>query len=318
MKKTKVCAIVNPVSGTSSKDNIPLKITESLDALKYEVEVKITEYPSQATTITQEAVKNGFDIVIAVGGDGTVNEIARALVDTNCTLGILPLGSGNGLARDLKISLNLDEAINVIKENNVRVIDYGIANEHIFFCTCGVGFDAFVSKKFDEDVQRGRIGYFKNIMEGFAEFKSEEYEITYDGGVLKEQAFIVTCANASQYGFDAVIAPGADMEDGKLNVSILKPMNALEVPVATFQLFAKTLDKNHKVITLETSNITIKRKHDGYLQIDGEPLNAGKEINIKVIPKGLRVLVPTIMKTYEKENQNIFNALTRWFSNTQH
>lgn len=317
MPKIKVCVIINPVSGTGGKQSIPEKIASAFDPKKYDVIIRLTGYAGHATEITKNAVKENYKYVIAAGGDGTVNEIAKALVGTPCVLGIIPLGSGNGLARDLNISMSIDKSIETITKGVERIIDYGIANEHIFFCTCGVGFDAFVSEKFADEKLRGPIGYVKNIFESVIDFKSEEYELTYDGKTLKEMAFVVTCANASQYGNEAYIAPGADMEDGKMNVSLIKPINALEMPQTTIQLFTKNLHKNNKVIQLLTSELTIKRGRSGAMHIDGESVDAGKEINVKIIPKGLHVLAPKKKKKKDEkrpaENDPIFGAFTRWF-----
>ena len=315
MEKTRVCVIINPVSGTESKKNIPEEVASAFDQTQFDVIIRITGYPGHATEIAKQAVKNKFAYVLTVGGDGTVNEVAKALVNTDTILGIIPFGSGNGLARDLHISIDSEKAIQTILEGNVRTIDYGSANGHIFFCTCGVGFDAFISDKFAEEKKRGPLGYVRNIVEGVIEFRSEEYEITHDGGTLNERAFLLTCANASQYGNEVYIAPGADMEDGKMNVSILKPLNPNEIPQTTLQLFTRNIDKNSKMISLLTSSLTIKRKKSGVLHVDGEPVSTGKEIEVKIFHKGLRVFAPKqVEEKPPKEKENIFTAITRWIN----
>lgn len=315
MEKTKVCVIINPVSGTESKKNIPEEVAAAFDQTQFDIIIRITGYPGHATEIAKDAVKNKFAYVLTVGGDGTVNEVAKALVNTDTVLGIIPFGSGNGLARDLHLSMDSEKAIKTILDGNIRTIDYGSANEHIFFCTCGVGFDAFISDKFAEDKKRGPLGYVRNIVEGVIDFRSEEYEITHDEGTLNERAFLVTCANASQYGNEVYIAPGADMEDGKMNVSILKPLNANEIPQTTLQLLTKNIDKNSKMISLLTSNLTIKRSKPGMLHVDGEPVEAGKEINVTIYQKGLKVFAPKQLEVKPpKEKENIFTAITRWLN----
>jgi len=278
--------------------------------------IRITGYPGHATEMALEAVKKKYRYVIAAGGDGTVNEVARALVNTDITLGILPLGSGNGLARDLGIPMDIEKALDIILQGHTRAIDYGIANGHIFFCTCGFGFDAFVSDRFADEKKRGPLGYVRNVLESVVDFRAEEYEITYDEGSITEKAFILTCANASQYGNDAFIAPGASMDDGKMNVAILKPLNALEIPQTTLQLFTKNIDKNSKMITLLTRNLHIKRT-PGVMHIDGDPVMTGTEIDVRMIQKGLNVFTPSSSELIEqkrKENENVFSALTRWFN----
>ena len=314
MKKSPIYVIINPVSGSESKQNIPEMIAGAFDQRQFDVIIRITGYPEHATEIAREAINNNVSTVITVGGDGTVNEVARVLVDTDTTLGIIPSGSGNGLARELGIPMDTPKAIEIIRDNHTRIIDYGVANNHIFFTTCGVGFDAFVSEKFADEKKRGPLGYVRNVLESVIDFKSEDYEIIYDEGAIKERAFIVTCGNASQYGNDAFIAPGANLEDGKMNVSILKPLNALEIPQTTLQLFTKNIDKNSKMITLITSNLVIKRSHPGIMHVDGEPVSTDREIHVKIVPKGLKVLAPSKMDIKKKENENIFTALTRWLA----
>lgn len=315
MRKNKVCLIINPVSGTESKKNIPEEVAAAIDQTESDVIIRVTGYPGHATEIARDAVKEKFAYVLTAGGDGTVNEVAKELINTDTVLGILPFGSGNGLARDLNIPLDLEKSIRIVLDGNIRTIDYGTANEHIFFCTCGVGFDAFISDKFAEERKRGPLGYVRNIVEGAIDFKSEEYEITHDGGAIKERAFLLTCANASQYGNEVYIAPGADMEDGKMNVSILKPLNANEIPQTTLQLFTRNIDKNSKMISLLTSNLTIKRSKPGVLHVDGEPIEAGKEINVKIFHRGLKVFAPRVteMRT-AKEKENILSTITRWLN----
>ncbi|MGI6048381.1 MAG: diacylglycerol/lipid kinase family protein [Petrimonas sp.] len=315
MEKTKVCVIINPVSGTESKKNVPEEVAAAFDQTKFDIIIRITGYPGHATEIARNAVNGKFAYIIAVGGDGTINEVAKELVNTDTVLGIIPSGSGNGLARDLNIPLDVKKALHIILDGNIRSIDYGSANEHIFFCTCGVGFDAFVSNRFADEKKRGPLGYVRNIVESVIDFKSEEYEITHDEGTLNERAFLVTCANASQYGNEVYIAPDADMEDGKMNVSILKPLNANEIPQTTLQLFTKNIDKNSKMISLLTAHLTIKRKKKGLLHIDGDPIKTGKVINVKMYHKGLKVFAPKqVEEKPAKEKENIFTAITRWLN----
>ena len=148
---------MNPISGTSDKKDIPYLIEELLDKEQFDYSIRETEYAGHAYEIAKESKEQGIDIVVAVGGDGTVNEIGRALVHSNTALGIIPTGSGNGLARHLLIPMKIKGAIQVLNDCEITDLDYGIINEHPFFCTCGVGFDAFISEKFAEAGKRGPI-----------------------------------------------------------------------------------------------------------------------------------------------------------------
>lgn len=314
MQKTKICVIINPVAGAETKGNLPEKVSMAFDPKVFDVYIRYTGYAHHATEIAIQAIKDDFKQIIVAGGDGTVNEVAKTMVNTDLTLGIIPHGSGNGLARELGIPLDTDKALEIILKANIRTIDYGMANNHIFFCTCGFGFDAFISDKFAEERKRGPLGYVRNVLESVVDFKSEVYEIISDKETLKERAFVLTCANASQYGNDAFIAPDADIEDGKMNVSLLKPLTALEIPQTTLQLFTKNIDKNSKLISLLTQHVRIIRSKKGLMHVDGEPLEADKVIDVKIIPKGLRVYAPSKAEIMKRENENIFTSLTRWFN----
>lgn len=290
--KKKIYAIINPKSGTSSKQNLPHKIAETFDAHRFDVHIFITGYAGHGSEIARQAIKDKVDYVIAVGGDGTVNEVARTLVNSQTALGIIPLGSGNGLARDLNISTDAKKAMGIILDENIISIDYGMVNDRIFFCTCGVGFDAEVAAMSSGKKSRGSFMYIKNMLETFIRQKPETYEIICPEGTIKDKAFVVTCANASQYGYNAHIAPHADIQDGMMNIAILKPLSILDVPQTSLQLFTKKIDENNKMIELITNEVTIKREQEGMMHIDGDPVEMGKEIHVKIIPQGLKVLVP--------------------------
>jgi YegS/Rv2252/BmrU family lipid kinase len=311
-KKT-VYVIINPVSGTSSKKDLPRKIADELSAMPFDIRYFTTEYAGHGAELARQAINSTVDYVIAVGGDGTVNEVARTLIGSNTALGIIPCGSGNGLARDLLIPVVTNKALNIIKEENIIDIDYGVANGHIFFCTCGMGFDALVSERAATVKKRGSFMYLKSMLEVFVEQKPETYEIIYPGGTHKLKAFIVNCANTSQYGYNAYIAPHASTQDGLMNVSILKPLTLLDVPQTTIQLFAKSLYTNKKLIHILTKDITIIREKEGIIHIDGDPVYTGKEIHVEIVHRGLRVLVPASpTKQLSDPFDVLSNILTRW------
>lgn len=313
VKKKSVYVIVNPVSGTSSKSNLPQRITEVYDPKIVDVHFLFTGYPGHGFEMAKKAVEAEVDYVIAVGGDGTVNEIARALIGSDTALGIIPKGSGNGLARDLHIPIHTPDAIKMLKEENVISIDYGIANDHTFFCTCGVGFDALVSERASNEKRRGSLMYLKNMVETFFNQKPEKYHISYPGGEIREEAFVVTCANAGQYGNNAFIAPSADIQDGKMNIALLRPINILEAPQATLQLFSKKIDNSKKLIEVLSQEAIIRREKEGVMHIDGDPIHTGKEIHVKIIPQGLKVLVPTENFKAKTDPTDVLTSFLRWW-----
>lgn len=311
-KKT-VYIIINPVSGTSSKSSLPQRIAEAYDPRCFDVHFLITGYAGHGFELAKKAVEHKVDYVVAVGGDGTVNEIARALVGSNTALGIIPKGSGNGLARDLHIPIHTPDAIKMLKGENVISIDYGIANGHTFFCTCGVGFDALVSERASNEKRRGSLMYIKNVVETFFDQKPETYHIIHPEGEIKEEAFVVTCANAGQYGNNAFIAPNANIQDGKMNLALLRPINFLEAPQTTLQLFSKKIDASKKLTEVLCNEATIKRTKKGVMHIDGDPVQTDKDIHVKIIPGGLKVLVPTENFKAKTDPTDVLTNMLRWW-----
>lgn len=312
--KKKVYVIINPVSGTSSKQDLPTKIAKKLDPKKFNVHIFITGYAGHGSEIAMLAIEDKADYVIAVGGDGTVNEVARTLIHSDTVLGIIPMGSGNGLGRELNISTDAKKALDIILEENIAEIDYGKANGHIFFCTCGVGFDAAIAEKVSGKKNRGSLMYVKNMFETFFQQKPETYEIILPEGTIKDKAFIVTCANASQYGYNAHIAPHANIQDGLMNIAIVKPLSILDVPQTTVQLFTRNLDDNKNMIEIMTKEATIIREKEGVMHIDGDPIQTGKEIHVEIIQKGLKILRPKhIPKKNPLDPQEIILNILRAF-----
>lgn len=305
---------MNPISGTSDKKDIPYLIEELLDKEQFDYSIRETEYAGHAYEIAKESKEQGIDIVVAVGGDGTVNEVGRALVHSNTALGIIPTGSGNGLARHLLIPIKIKGAIQVLNDCEITDLDYGIINEHPFFCTCGVGFDAFISEKFAEAGKRGPITYLENILKEGLKYKPETYEIEAENGTIKKKAFLISCANASQYGNNAYIAPQASMSDGMIDVIIMEPFDALEASQISIEMFNKTLDKNNKIKTFRSKEIKIYRKAPGVIHYDGDPVETGKKIVVTLKEKGIKILTnPKADRSLRQPNQ-IQNAAADLFS----
>ena len=291
MNKKKVVFILNPISGTISKAGIPDLIEERLDKDKFDYRIAETQHAGHATDLAREAVEEGVDLVVAVGGDGTVNEVGRSLINTKSALGILPCGSGNGLARHLNLPMNLKKCIDIINCYDVKALDYGIINNHPFFCTCGMGFDAFISMKFAEAGKRGPITYMQKVLEEGLSYEPETYVIEDEDGTHRYKAFLVSAANASQYGNNAYIAPQASMSDGLLDIIIMEPFDLIEAPQVAIELFNKTLDKNLKIKTFRAKHIHILRKKEGVIHYDGDPITSDADVDISVVPKGINIVV---------------------------
>ena len=314
MNKKQIVFIMNPISGTISKAGIPHIIEANLDKEKFDYTIRETQYAGHASVIAEEAKDEKADIVVAVGGDGTVNEVARAIVQSDTALAILPCGSGNGLARHLMLPMNIKGAIRIINQCEIHCLDYGTINNIPFFCTCGMGFDAFISMKFAMSGKRGPISYVENVLKEGLKYKPETYEIEDETGTKRYKAFLISCANASQYGNDAYIAPQASMSDGLMDVIIMEPFDVLEAPQISIDMFNKTLNKNSKIKTFKTKKIHIHRDRPGVIHYDGDPLMMGEDIDIELIAKGIKILVnPTADKRMRKPNL-IQNAFSEFFN----
>jgi YegS/Rv2252/BmrU family lipid kinase len=289
--KSKIAFIINPFSGTGKKEVLYDLIQRELDARFFDPEIVYTKYRGNGTELAKSFVEKGFKYVVAVGGDGTVNEVAQALVHTDCALGIIPIGSGNGLARHLGIPMNTQKAIEQLNHSEPILMDYGLVNDRPFFCTCGTGFDAYVSTEFAKGKKRGVMSYIEKIITGYFSYKSQNYHLLGDGIDLNAKAFVLTFANASQWGNNAYIAPQASVQDGKMDISIMSNFPIIAIPTLALQLFAKTIDKDLFMTTLRSEQITLHREESGPFHYDGEPYEEGTEIHVKTVKDGLKVLV---------------------------
>ena len=287
----KITFIINPISGTVSKSGIPQLIDQMLDKKKFSYEIRETLYAGHAAKIATECKEQGVDVVVAVGGDGTVNEVARSITHSNTALGIIPCGSGNGLGRHLMLPMDIKKDIDILNKCEIHDLDYGIINEHPFFCTCGMGFDAFISMKFAEAGKRGLATYVENVLKEGLNYKPETYRIEDENGTIINRAFLISCANASQYGNNAYIAPQASMRDGMLDVIIMEPFDVLEAPQVAIELLNKTLDKNQKIKTFRTQHIRIHREKPGVIHFDGDPVMTEADVDIRLIPGGITMVV---------------------------
>ena len=310
----KITFILNPISGTISKAGVPELIDNTIDKDIYDYEIVFTERAGHATEIAADEVAKGTDIVVAVGGDGTVNEVGRALVHTNTALAILPCGSGNGLARHLMLPMNLKKSIETINKGVIHDLDYGVINDIPFFCTCGIGFDAFVSMKFAEAGKRGPITYVENVLREGLRYKPETYTITDESGTKMRKAFLISCANASQYGNNAYIAPHASMADGILDIIIMEPFDMFDAPQISMDLFSKTIENNSKIKMLKSSRILVKRQKEGYIHYDGDPVMAGTEIEIHVEHKGIKMVVNPDADKSKRKPAPVVNAISEAFN----
>lgn len=287
----KIAFVINPNSGSDKKTD-RVKLIKSLLSANYDSVIIPWKKVSDRDEIFNRVKTGGFDIAVAVGGDGTVSQLANALAGTNVALGIIPFGSGNGLARHLGIPINKAAAMKLLESGVIKKIDRGIINNRSFFCTAGVGFDARIGKLFAESSKRGFWTYGKMTLSEFRSYIPETYVIDIDGKKIERSAFLMTIANAGQYGNNAWIAPKANAMDGVLDISILHPFRWWNMPGIAKKMFGKNLDTSRFLETFTGKKITITRKSEGATHYDGEPDVMGIELVATIDPGALNVVVP--------------------------
>lgn len=292
LKNNRLMVVVNPIAGTISKDNLTERVCEKLAADGFSPDLYITDKKGDATAFAREAVYKDYLGVVAIGGDGTINETANALCDTDVALGIIPAGSGNGLARHLGISMDGIKAADVISQRNIVPSDYGTVNKRNFYCTFGVGFDAAVSHRFARQSRRGKMMYLKSAINEYLHYKPKEYVISANGKVITERAFLIAICNASQYGNNAYIAPYADITDGLLDITIIHAGNALDIASVGFDLLSGALPSNLMIDTFRTKAAVIAQTAGSPAHLDGEPMTMDDTMYIQCHHRKLKIFTP--------------------------
>ena len=290
--KINILFIINPISGGRGKLRIPDFIDKYLDKEKFSPNFVFSEYVGHAGELADEAATKNFDVIVAAGGDGTINEVASQVLKHKKILGILPLGSGNGLARFLNISKNLRYALSIINNFNIDEIDTAEFNSKCFFNLAGMGFDAHLSAVFSKDKKRGLSGYVKLGFKEVFNYQAQTYLLNIDGVEYKRKAFAISIANSSQYGNDVYIAPNASVKDGLLDVCIIKPFPILKLPILGYVMLRAKAETSDMIEIIKGKNIKIIRETAGAVHVDGEPLQMGAEIDAVIKPLSLKVIVP--------------------------
>jgi len=289
--KYRVLFLINPISGIGKQHVVENVIKKELNKDKIDVEIAYTQYAGHARELAKDAVGK-FNVVVAVGGDGTVNEVGSALVNTTTALAIIPTGSGNGLARFLDIPLRVSRAIQVINHMELRDIDTISVNGQVSLNVAGIGFDAFISHCFAKQKKRGPAAYVKLITREYSKYKSSTYKITIDGKSFQLPAFMITCANSSQWGNNVHIAPQAKIDDGLIDVCIIKEFPMYEGPALLISILDQSLDQRRYDVITQAKQIVIECEEDLLGHLDGEPVKLGTTAQIEIRPLSLRVVVP--------------------------
>jgi YegS/Rv2252/BmrU family lipid kinase len=288
-KQLNTLAIINPISGNGKQKHIEFLLKNHLDHSRFLLKISKTKYAGHAIEIAKNAIENNFDLVIAIGGDGTINEIANALRFSNVAMAIIPCGSGNGLARHLNIPMNVKKAIQHLNKANINLMDTASINKHHFVNVAGIGFDALIAHEFANMKKRGFSSYVKAVLTCFRTFKNETFSI--EGKEIKtiENAMMLCFANSSQFGNNAYIAPKASIHDGKLNITLVKKPKWYEIPGFTLKVFTKKINKSPLYKEIIAEELTIQQ-NSTIAHIDGEPISPGKMLHLKVHPNTLKIL----------------------------
>jgi YegS/Rv2252/BmrU family lipid kinase len=291
----KVKFIINPIAGKKRdiKKEIQ-KIEEIASAKRAQADFHITNSPREAIEIAQQSINKGYDKIAAVGGDGTMNEVATSLVRSSIPMGIIPKGSGNGLARALGIPLTLEKACETLFENHFTYIDVGIINNRKFFNVAGIGFDAQIGWHYNQKYHKSR-GFLSYILSGFhVYFKldREEVAIMFNDKNINITPLLITIANSNQYGSGAIIAPTADLSDGLFDVCIIDDIGFFTGLFHLPKLFSGAIEKVPHINIYKANSIHIIRKNPGPMQTDGEAYMGEKHLKISLLPKALKICIP--------------------------
>ena len=294
MNLNKVRFIRNPKSGILRTQQLIRRSVEwSFADADFDFEFIETRYAGHAHELAKEAAEKNYDAVIAMGGDGTTNEIGSALIHSNTALGIIPLGSGNGLARGLEIPLSPLKAANILKTGKLITIDAGVIEGRIFFIVTGLGFDAMIGKVFNQQNIRGLLPYFTIGFKEYFSYKHEVFVLKFDNKQIAVSALFVTIANLKGWGGGAIISPEAEFDDGLLDICVIHRAPWWYILLNLYKLFTGGVVRLRKYSRYQTQKVNIIREKPGPYQFDGEVRDSGTILNVSIIPQALKVIVPS-------------------------
>lgn len=281
--------IINERSGTKRRYDVAEVIRRTSP---FDHEIVACARKEDLDPIIDRAESESRDVVFAVGGDGTVHEIAKRLVGRSLALGILPIGSGNGFARHIGLSADPATALGSCRGGRIVTIDTASVNGHPFLGVMGIGFDAVIADRFAASTVRGLQTYLREGLRAYTQFHAAEYDVTANATTVRRRAFVIAVANSGQYGNNARIAPLASLQDGLLDVVIVDDTHFIDAAFLIARLFSGSFHRAAGVTSMQTTEVTIRRPGAGPAHLDGEPITLGEELHVRVIPHSLRLLVP--------------------------
>jgi len=284
--------IINKFSGGGYRPEVEGRIIEQCKEFNIESTIEFTQSPGHATELAKSAVNQKLDYVFAVGGDGTVNEVAQGLIGSQVAMGILPKGSGNGLARHLGIPMSFRESLSIIPQHRAQMIDTLSINGKLSVNVSGIGFDGHVAGLFANKANRGIIGYAKLVLKEFISFQSFEAKIAVNGNSFQSKSFIIALANSSQFGNNARVAPQASVCDELMDVCFIQKVPIFQALGFAGKMFSGNLDHSRFVEIIKTNRISIDVDQSMAFHIDGEAMPAVDKFVVDLNPASLKVLVP--------------------------
>jgi YegS/Rv2252/BmrU family lipid kinase len=286
--------IVNTIAGKGDNKIDLARLESYFKKAVFTINIKLTSYKKHAIKLTQESISEQADIIVACGGDGTINEVASCLVNTTIILGIIPIGSGNGLASNLNIPKNIDRALQIIKAQVVKKIDVGQLNNNYFFSNTGIGFDALVIKNYEASNERTLISYVKATLKSLKKTnKLIEVETILNGHIIEHQPFLIFISNSNELGYKVSLTPKASLEDGFLDILIVPKLSVFKIILFMLLMAIKRHHILKEVSTYQTKKIKITQKDRPLfqIQIDGEfKLIKNRTIEINILEKALNVI----------------------------
>jgi YegS/Rv2252/BmrU family lipid kinase len=293
ISRRKIIFILNPISGVNKKSVIEEKIHTFIDKNQYDYEVVYTDHPNHGTEIARDAVKDGYDMVVAVGGDGSVNEVSEGLIGSDVVLGIIPAGSGNGFAMHLGIGRDVEKAIRILNDGRVRIMDTGKINEQPFVNLAGIGFDAKIAYLYRNVKRRGFWGYLQTAIKEVASFNFHSYTVKVDGKevINQKKCFTVVVANAPMYGYGFIIAPMAVPDDGKLEVVIFHKAPIWRIFFSLWRFWNHSMHKTRIADRYVGNVVEITCHEDSYGHTDGEGFTVNGTQTFTILPNSLKVWV---------------------------
>lgn len=293
--KNKIIFIINPIAGKGKGKIVESQVQQFFSKKEVDFKTYLTEYNGHATLLTKSILTQKPTIVVACGGDGTINEVAQTLIGTDIALGIIPIGSGNGLAANLHIPSDYEKAFEVILNAKQSKIDAGKVNENYFFSNMGLGIDAEVIHQYSQKTTRNFLGYVSASLKSLLQYRPKKFRIELnDNEKIEDDFYFLLCSNSNEAGYGISFTPKAKLNDGKLDFIAVKKINFIQQIQFSTLVLGKCIEKMKQAKVVQITNAKFYTNQEKTIaQIDGEAvLIHDKIIEVAVIQNALNVIIP--------------------------